>query len=34
MNRDVFRGFNTIIRVYNSSAPDGLIATKEILIPI
>ena len=34
MNKNVFRGFNTIIRVYNSSTPDGLIATKGTLIPI
>ena len=34
MSGNVFRGFNTIIRVYNSSTSDGLIATKETLILI
>ena len=34
MNRNKFRDFNTIIRVYNNSALDSLIVTKEILIPI
>ena len=34
MGRNIFRGFDTIIRVYNSSTPDDLIAAKGTLIPI
>ena len=34
MGGNVFRGFDTIIRVYNSSTLDSLIAAKETLIPI
>ena len=34
IGRNVFRGFNTIIRVYNSSTPDGPIAAEGTLIPI
>ena len=34
MDRNIFKGFNTIIRVYNSNTLYGLIVTKETLIPI
>ena len=34
MEGNTFRGFNTIIRVYDNSALDSLIVTKGTLIPI